>query len=597
MTSPLEQAFAELNEEQRDAVLHDDSTVVIAGPGSGKTQTLTVKVAHLVTRVVRPPQGVACVTLTREAAREFSTRLAILGMPAGPDLFLGTVHGFCLHRILRPFACLAGRPWLADPQVLTERDAHRRLRRQLEAVGITDSPGAPVFSRLRRELASGADVSDYAPEYITAVRAYERALHDASLVDFEAIVIEALSMVTRFERVRELLTARYPWLAVDEYQDLGGPLHQIVLELHRAGTKVFAVGDGDQSLFGFTGAHPDFLEHLAEREHFHEVHLRFNYRAGRRLITASEAVLAARRGYEPDPERPEPGDIFFEHVTGGLYDQAEYMATTLVPNLRAAGVPYHEIAIIYRGKGILLDAITNALTDVSMPFIVDRDARLPRGEVVNWSQRCAAWTLGQRETGNRFRDLLVPFVRWSADAGIDESTAMERLFVALDETTDPDAPVGDILTRLEVAGVGEALRGAARYADEADAWMALLAPTDHALATMTVAEFAHGARPAGKVAVTNFHNAKGRQFEAVILPGLQAGLMPFASWSTYERRFRRVVASELQEGRRLFYVGITRAKSSVFLVWSDHHETSWGGVIPSGPSPFIAEIRSRLSDG
>jgi DNA helicase-2/ATP-dependent DNA helicase PcrA len=428
-------------------------------------------------------------------------------------------------------------------------------------------------------LASGADISDYAPEYLAAIRSYEQDLHDAGLVDFEAIVIEALSIVAKFPRVRELLTARYPWVAVDEYQDLGGPLHQIVLELHRAGTNVFAVGDGDQSLFGFTGAHPEFLGHLAQREGFREIRLRFNYRAGRTLITASQAALAAHRDYEPDPERPDASDIFFEHVPGGLHDQTEHVATTLIPQLTSAGVPEHEIAVIYRGKGILLDAVTAALTSAAIPFVVDKDARLPQGEVVGWSQRCAAWTLGQRETGNRFRDLLVPFVRWSADAGVDDTTAAERLFAALDQRTDPGTPIGDLLTRLEVAGVGTALRGASRYADEADAWMSLLAPTDHELAGMTVGEYAHGARPAGKVAVTNFHNAKGRQFDAVILPGLQTGLMPYASWSTYERCFRRAVPSEVQEGRRLFYVGSrerrTACSSSGPTITRRHGEASF----------------------
>jgi DNA helicase-2/ATP-dependent DNA helicase PcrA len=177
---------------------------------------------------------------------------------------------------------------------------------------------------------------------------------------------------------------------------------------------------------------------------------------------------------------------------------------------------------------------------------------------------------------------------------MDDSVAAGALFVALEPPTASDSPFCVWLQAVDQAQVGLALGGSKRYADEAIAWDGLLPPTSADAREMTIAEFAHGARPIGKVILTNFHNAKGRQFQAVIIPGLQRGLMPYQRWRRHEQRFLPPVAQGLQDDRRLFYVGITRASGTVFLVWSDHHTDRWANVVPSGPSPFIAEIRTRL---
>src|SRR5437879_12298010 len=111
----LQTLLGRLNPEQRAAVDHNGNTVVLAGPGSGKTDTIVLKVACLLHREVRPPRGVACLTYGNDAVHEFTMRLRGLGVTTGRRLFLGTVHSFCLNRVLRPFAAIAGRPQLARP--------------------------------------------------------------------------------------------------------------------------------------------------------------------------------------------------------------------------------------------------------------------------------------------------------------------------------------------------------------------------------------------------------------------------------------------------------------------------------------------------
>src|SRR5207244_8466713 len=169
--------------------------------------------------------------------------------------------------------------------------------------------------------------------HLRVARTYEARLAANQEVDFEGMTLEALKIIETSPTVRDLLVARYPWLAIDEYQDLGGPLHRIVLALHSAGCRIFAVGDPDQCIFGFTGADPTYLSELERHPDFHVIRLRFNYRSGARLITAAEASLGTTRDYAPDPNRIDLGQIEFEEVAGGLGGQARHIAHDLVPQL------------------------------------------------------------------------------------------------------------------------------------------------------------------------------------------------------------------------------------------------------------------------
>jgi superfamily I DNA/RNA helicase len=136
----LQRLVDRLNPEQRAAVEADGNTVVLAGPGSGKTDTIVLKVAVLMQREVRPPRGVACITYGNDAVREFTIRLRHLGIRSDRRLFLGTVHGFCLNRVLRPYAALVGDPSLARPSVLSPKAQRDAVQAALDAVGVDDDP-------------------------------------------------------------------------------------------------------------------------------------------------------------------------------------------------------------------------------------------------------------------------------------------------------------------------------------------------------------------------------------------------------------------------------------------------------------------------
>jgi DNA helicase-2/ATP-dependent DNA helicase PcrA len=193
------------------------------------------------------------------------------------------------------------------------------------------------------------------------------------------MTLEALGIVQTSQDVRELLVARYPWIAVDEDQDLGGPLHQIVSELGGAGSKIFAVGDPDQCILAFTGADPSYLMDLSEEDDaFRTIRLRFNYRSGARLIAAAEATLGSARNYRAAQDRDHEGDIEFEEVDGGLERQAERVVHGIVPELIAAGVEPHEIAVLYKQRGELFDALLEEIGRADDQYLVEKDVRFRR---------------------------------------------------------------------------------------------------------------------------------------------------------------------------------------------------------------------------
>jgi len=498
----------------------------------------------------------------------------------------------------------------ADISVATDQKSDPILQSILDRNGVNIRPTdyRTTLTRFRRMLACKEDLSGFDSLDPLVFQDYKKALRQKGLIDFEGMVEEALDLIRNQAWIRQCLTARFPWLIVDEYQDLGGPLHLIVSELvNREGVNTFVVGDPDQTIYPFTGADPKYLESLVKRDDFRTIRLRFNYRSGRRLIEASQIALAPSepRNYVPDPERKDQGEVYFHEISGGLEGQAKHLVKNVIPQLTSIGIEPHEIAILYRQRGGLLQLILRELSVADIPFISEREGLYPRSPFIRWLHDCAAWcvsTVGSCEVLFEdllrfYRDLLMS----AGESGTGPHNLEDRLhlYETLDDLKDPDMSLNEWINlldkKLELRGT---MLKAPDYCDAVEDMDQLLqgVKPGGCLVNETVSSFSYDGRIRGKIIVTTMHSSKGRQFDAVIMPGLQETILPRRPWHRRFRRYDEPFAKPLADDRRLFYVGFTRAKKFVFLVFSRVFTNDFGYSVDLGPSRFVKEIHGKLTE-
>ena len=275
----------------------EKSTVVIAGPGSGKTTVLTLKVIQLLSERIYSPRGLACLTYSTEAVREFKSRLVKLGLEKRKNVFLGTVHSFCLSEIIIPFAALYPQYKIPLPIRIISKAEKSHL---FNAQNYEGNPKLDDVDKERTRNIKG--ISRVAIEsYDIALKAaisFEELLIENGYLDFISMVKKSVELINNEPYIRKALEAKYPWIIVDEYQDLGKPLHELILTLlNLTKIKVFAVGDADQSIYDFQGAAPDYLIELSQRQDVSCIHLKNNYRSSQAIVDASEYILNSSRGY------------------------------------------------------------------------------------------------------------------------------------------------------------------------------------------------------------------------------------------------------------------------------------------------------------
>ena len=568
--------------------------VILAGPGSGKTKTLTIKLARMLVEDVRAPQAIACITYNNQCARELKRRLLELGIRDGNRVVIGTLHSFCLQHVVLPYIHLTPLPKKLPITVASSSESERLQQKAVdEVIGRNDRWG-PRFDKYRRSHLDRAK-----PEWLSddeetakAIERYESLLDASGLIDFDGMILIGLHLIERFEWVRRALAARFPILVVDEYQDLGHALDQIVQRLcFQAGIRLVAVGDPDQSIYGFTGAEPSLLERLSKRREVGRVQLRLNYRCGADIIRASKVALGEPRDFESTSE--EPGVVFFHERPKGIEDQAEYICSKIVPDAlaRRSGRLLGDVAILYldRNDG---DIIAQAVTRVGWQFIrVDGNNPYQPSPVTYWLEDCAAWCAGAWKTAAVPLSVLVH--RWHSFNELLVTQSERRqaelaLVTFLQEHRTPDVPLHKWLDAFLDAGLRQTLDREPRLRDDREKVNQLLTVTSPKgpLAAITVAFFGGQGGSPNHIRLTTLHSAKGLEYDVVVMFGLEDGRIPYYDDSE----------KTIKEKRRLFYVGLTRARHEVHLVYSGWYANRYGRVFRNGRSRFVSEVSAELGE-
>lgn len=576
----LDRAISDLarNPEQARAVAERNNCIVLAGPGSGKTKTLTTAMARVLSEEIEEPQGVACITYSNECAHELESRLSSLGITTSEHIFIGTVHSFALAHVISPYARCA-MPELPNPIRVATRDECRAAVEDAYAqvVGGAGDPHARWrFAEVKRREQVNRDLPAWRernPELADFIEAYETILRGQGLIDFDDMPLLAYRLVRDNVWIRNALRARFPVIFVDEYQDLGHALHELILLLcFEAGIRLFAVGDIDQSIYGFTGANPELLESLTQRQDVTTVRLRLNYRCGTDIISASMAALGEERDYA-GPDGATQGIVRFDQTDGNLDLQADAIAAQIIPGLHAAGTPYEEIAVLYRAA-YLGDMIASSLQTANIPFVrADTNALVPRSsKLARFVEACAAWTTGGWQEGE-------PTYRWLLDRACnlvfdrlpkeeDRTKISDQLITFLSSSLGTTETTHAWFVRLknELTNPWQQI-GFNPSTDWGDLDRMIERTNPVEDLDMPLIQFSGRQAESGRVNLSTLHSSKGREFDAVILYGMNADLIP-------NNRDRSTTRS-LQEARRLFYVGVTRPRKELRLVFQRGNHSPW----------------------
>ncbi|MGI1660139.1 MAG: ATP-dependent helicase [Desulfitobacterium sp.] len=587
MNDYYKQKVTEVNKdtEQLRAYSSTESTVVIAGPGSGKTTVLTLKVMRLLDDVIAEPRGLACLTYSTESAREFKTRLSKLGLRGRKNVFLGTVHSFCLAEILTPFAKLYPKYEIPNPI---------RIISEVEKKKLFDSvnpPGGTTVSEMDKERTrnirgiSRVALDSYEVALQTAI-SFEEALLKSGFIDFISMVKFSVELIQKESFVRKAIEAKFPWFVIDEYQDLGRPLHEIVLSLlDKSCIKIFAVGDADQSIYDFQGAAPDYLDELSQRDDIECIRLLNNYRSSQSIVNASEYVLDSQRGYVASGALKDyPATMDFIVCDSGMDEQ--YQKTVeLVRRFHSEEIPYHEIAILV-GKNDEVKALKDEFDKQGIPvYLARQDFR--NTEFIFWLQSCASW-LEDKATAS-FDEISQKWIGFlshkQAVANSDDyDLLLRRTLLKVLETSKQYKDnlfewLMYVLNELDFQNVFD---GSERYPDEIKNLKSLIRAAKQTEPVLTIGFIARLGVPDNQVVLSTRHSAKGLEFDVVMMLGMEKDSFP----NYYDTTQRRI-----DEARRLCFVAVSRARKACILLRSKQLPNKYGKWYSKDPSPFWTTLK------
>lgn len=630
-----------LNERQREAVLATEGPVlVLAGAGTGKTRVITYRVAHLIESGA-PGHAILAVTFTNKAAEVMKERIGDLlragGRGAG-DVWVSTFHSFCA-RLLRREAVHAGLP--RDFAIYDDDDQTAAVKRTLQKLDLSaeDYPPRSLRAQISHAKnhgitpdemeADAAKLRDESRKTLAAVfRAYNNTLLQASALDFDDLLLRAVELLREHADVRAAWSSRFQYLMVDEFQDTNRAQEELVRLLAGARKNVCVVGDEDQSIYGWRGARAGNLKRFTEDfPGAKMIRLEENYRSTQTILDAAAAVvrnnsdrlgknlqatLGAGKPLRFFEAQDAPAEA--EFVCGELSSLVRNDSSARIAVLYRTGAQSRSFEEVLRRLGIRYRVVggfsfyeraevRNALAFVRLLFHPEDNIALLR--VLNVPPRgigattVAALEARAKETGKPLWDV----IRANEFSAAKKSSGALQYFRKLIEDLQEEcrelspAPLIERVfdrtgyldwveqqDNLEHSSRAENLRELANAMAEAtEQGQTLEDLLDHAALASDSDEYDDTI----PVSLMTLHSAKGLEFDAVFLAGLEEGLLPHS----------RSLSSnpEIEEERRLFYVGMTRAKQSLVLTRAIYRR-SYGEerLRASTSSRFLAEIPGEL---
>jgi DNA helicase II / ATP-dependent DNA helicase PcrA len=561
------------DEKQFEAYNSMSNTAVIAGPGSGKTRVLALKTVLLAKSFIHKPSGLACISYSRETVRELKKRLKLYGYRASSKDFIGTVHSFSLIHVLMPFAHLYPQYQVTYPLKILPTEVQRNIYSSVLNELNADARDIPLIAINRHRSLSSQGLSivnmTSPAQVIKAAKLYESKLKATPYLDFVSIINISAKMIHEQEFVRYALRCRFPWLLIDEYQDLGKALHEMVLELAlNSNIRLFAVGDMNQSIYGFNGGYPEFLQELMSLDDVKSIILSNNYRSNQHIILASLETLL------PTPPIPvyvaqlrtdEAPDFTFISCPEEMEPQYDTVAKKVIPKLIDDGVSLNEIGII-TGSNDQVKAMARSLRLKQIPFYISK-WDFENSAVVVWLQECADWCVNKM---SQSFDYLFKFWKRLVHEhdlpyrDVDDIVIKVKLHTILTNSFECISTYDWLHFIINELKLKELLFSSEQYPNESENLDILINEAKlHNLKDTTLSRFAKLGAPDDEVTITTRHSAKGLEFEVVIMLGMEEEKFPF--WAHLGNEIL------LAEDQRVCYVCVSRAKKACILLRSDFY--------------------------
>ena len=632
-----------LNREQQQAVQHTEGPLLIlAGAGSGKTKVLTVRIAYLLAQGVNPYEILA-ITFTNKAAKEMKSRVEGLVGDVANRIWLSTFHSFCAKFLRFELDNFLG--YNSNFTIYDTSDSQVVIKAALKALNLDDKyypVGAMIsaISDAKNKLMFASDYRKQARDFYQQKVAdvyeyYERELRKNNALDFDDLLLVAVKLLQSNAAVLEKYSKRFRYVMIDEYQDTNHAQYLLAYLLSSHWKNIAVVGDADQSIYAWRGADiQNILDFEKDYPNCTSIKLEQNYRSTKIILDAANAVIDNNEG------RPEK-NLWTDKVEGAKiqhftaqseHEEAAFIGDTIVKKHDIHGVPYGDMAILYRTnaqsrvleealikralpytmvggtkfydrkeiKDVLayLRVLYNPFDDLSLLRIINVPKRSIGATTVSKLQDYARengtslfMTLTQlhlvdtikgktKEKLEKFGILIFTLV-----AEMDDKSVLDILEAILDrtgylaqleESTDPQ-------DQARAENIGELLSVAKDFQDTN--------PTgtveDFLEQVALVNDVDSFEQEESKVTLMTLHAAKGLEFPIVFLGGLEEGLFP------HSRTLMN--PEEIEEERRLAYVGITRAEKELYIS-NATTRTVFGRTSSYLPSRFIDEIPAELVD-
>jgi DNA helicase II / ATP-dependent DNA helicase PcrA len=635
-----------LNAPQREAVVHGTGPLlVLAGAGSGKTRVLTHRVAYLVATGQAKPSEILAITFTNKAAAEMRGRVEALVGRIVRLMWVMTFHSACA-RILRAEAERLG--YTPRFSIYDEADSVRLVRRCLDELSIDPKRFAPraiksQISKAKNQLHDAAAYRRQVGSFFEQTAAdvyelYEKRIHDMNAVDFDDLLFRTVNLLELFPDVAERYRRTFRWILVDEYQDTNHAQYRLLQWLAGEERNVCVVGDDDQSIYGFRGADiNNILDFERDFPGATVVKLEQNYRSTQTILSAANAVVSHNVGRKPKQLWTDVGAGDPVHVAEleDEHAEARFVAAEIERLGDEHGISPCDVAVFYRTNAqsrVLEDTlvrfgvayqviggtkfyeraeIKDALAYLTL--LVNPADTVSFARVVNSPKRgigqttvnrvvAHANTMGEPVTEIAAVPELVPGLGPPAVKALDRfASIMERLRELAERTT-----LGDLLESvLQETGYFELLQaertieaqgrlenlheliGVAREFDanwEGGRGQPALAEF---LQQLSLYSEQDGLRDREElVTLMTLHNAKGLEYPVVFMIGCEEGVFPHS---------RSIDEGNLEEERRLCYVGVTRAELNLYISYA-RTRTLYGARSYNMPSRFIDELPAELTD-